>query len=273
MQQHHRFPLAAVPHAQRHLADIDAVQPEAIERAAPTHAIRDEPSCGRRQRRSRVPPRRNGQYMPDQDRRPTSPPRRSSQPSARVVLFTPPCPRHERALFVRGSGPTDLPSPRSPPTAPSCWAMTRSRRAQTAARIWDHAWSSEPSVQQANQLGMVFARLDCAPRWRQRLGELTLPTLVVHRRADRSSRSATARRWPAGSRRAAARPRRHGHRPAGRRGRRGHRRNARPLTPPPDRPAAVGALRLADLDVDNGRFRRWAMHPQPSDRPRRRGRP
>jgi pimeloyl-ACP methyl ester carboxylesterase len=31
---------------------------------------------------------------------------------------------------------------------------------------------------------MVFARLDCAPRWRQRLGELTLPTLVVHGRTD-----------------------------------------------------------------------------------------
>src|SRR6266700_2313850 len=54
----------------------------------------------------------------------------------------------------------------------------------TAARIWDRTPSSEPSVQQANQLGMVFARLDCTPRWRQRLGELTLPTLVVHGRAD-----------------------------------------------------------------------------------------
>src|SRR6266851_5241706 len=54
----------------------------------------------------------------------------------------------------------------------------------TAARIWDRTPSSEPAVQQANQLGMVFARLDCAPRWRQRLGELTLPTLVVHGRAD-----------------------------------------------------------------------------------------
>jgi hypothetical protein len=31
MQQHHRLPLTAVPHAQRYLADIDAVQPEAIE--------------------------------------------------------------------------------------------------------------------------------------------------------------------------------------------------------------------------------------------------
>jgi pimeloyl-ACP methyl ester carboxylesterase len=54
----------------------------------------------------------------------------------------------------------------------------------TAARIWDRTPSGEPSVQQANQLGMVFGRLDCAPRWRQRLGELTLPALVVHGRAD-----------------------------------------------------------------------------------------
>ncbi len=54
----------------------------------------------------------------------------------------------------------------------------------TAARIWDRTPSSESAVQQANQLGMVFARLDCTPRWRERLGELTLPTLVVHGRAD-----------------------------------------------------------------------------------------
>ena len=54
----------------------------------------------------------------------------------------------------------------------------------TAARIWDRTPSTQPSVQQANQLGTVFARLDCAPRWRQRLGELTLPALVVHGRAD-----------------------------------------------------------------------------------------
>ena len=128
-------------------------------------------------------------------------------------------------------------------------------------------------MQQANQLGMVFARLDCAPRWRQRLGELTLPTLVVHGRADPffpvGNGEALADAIPAarllvlddmGT--ALRTPRR-----------RGHRRNARPLTSPPDRPAAVGTLRLADLDVGNERVRRWAMHPQPSDRPRRRGRP
>lgn len=54
----------------------------------------------------------------------------------------------------------------------------------TAARIWDRTPSTEPAVQQANQLGMVFARLDCAPRWRERLGDLALPTLVVHGRND-----------------------------------------------------------------------------------------
>ncbi|MGH3612243.1 MAG: alpha/beta fold hydrolase [Pseudonocardia sp.] len=54
----------------------------------------------------------------------------------------------------------------------------------TAGRIWDRTLSSAPSVHEANQLGMVFARLDCTPRWRERLGDLTLPTLVVHGRAD-----------------------------------------------------------------------------------------
>ncbi|UGT57799.1 alpha/beta fold hydrolase [Nocardia asteroides] len=53
-----------------------------------------------------------------------------------------------------------------------------------AARIWDRTPSSDPAVHQANQLGMVFSRIDCAPRWRERLGELDVPTLVVHGRAD-----------------------------------------------------------------------------------------
>lgn len=54
----------------------------------------------------------------------------------------------------------------------------------TAARIWDRTASSDPAVHEANQLGMVFSRIDCAPRWRERLGELIVPTLVVHGRAD-----------------------------------------------------------------------------------------
>jgi pimeloyl-ACP methyl ester carboxylesterase len=36
----------------------------------------------------------------------------------------------------------------------------------------------------ANQLGMVFAKLNCKPRWRERLPEIEIPTLVVHGRRD-----------------------------------------------------------------------------------------
>lgn len=50
----------------------------------------------------------------------------------------------------------------------------------TAARIWDRTPSPDPAIHRANQSGAVFARLDCAPRWRERLGELDVPVLVVH---------------------------------------------------------------------------------------------
>jgi pimeloyl-ACP methyl ester carboxylesterase len=43
---------------------------------------------------------------------------------------------------------------------------------------------TEPAVHMANQLGMVFSKLDCKPRWRQRLPELAIPALVVHGRHD-----------------------------------------------------------------------------------------
>jgi pimeloyl-ACP methyl ester carboxylesterase len=57
--------------------------------------------------------------------------------------------------------------------------------ARTAAeRIWDRSPGTEPAVQMANQLGTVFARLDCKPRWRERLPELAIPALVVHGRRD-----------------------------------------------------------------------------------------
>jgi pimeloyl-ACP methyl ester carboxylesterase len=54
----------------------------------------------------------------------------------------------------------------------------------TAERIWDRTPGTEPAVQMANQMGMLFARLDCTPRWRERLPELTVPSLVVHGRRD-----------------------------------------------------------------------------------------
>ena len=37
----------------------------------------------------------------------------------------------------------------------------------------------------ANQMGMVFSRPDCKPRWRERLPEIEVPTLVVHGRRNR----------------------------------------------------------------------------------------
>jgi pimeloyl-ACP methyl ester carboxylesterase len=55
----------------------------------------------------------------------------------------------------------------------------------TAERIWDRTPSTEPAVQMANQMGMVFSKLDCKPRWRERLPELAIPVLVVHGRRDR----------------------------------------------------------------------------------------
>ena len=54
----------------------------------------------------------------------------------------------------------------------------------TAERIFDRTPGTEPAVQMANQLGLVFSRLDCKPRWRERLAELAVPTLVVHGRRD-----------------------------------------------------------------------------------------
>jgi pimeloyl-ACP methyl ester carboxylesterase len=54
----------------------------------------------------------------------------------------------------------------------------------TAERIWDRTPSTEPAVQMANQMGLVFSKLDCKPRWREHLSELAIPALVVHGRQD-----------------------------------------------------------------------------------------
>ena len=54
----------------------------------------------------------------------------------------------------------------------------------TAERKWDRTPGTEPEVQMANQLSMVFAKLNCKPRWRERLPELAIPALVVHGRHD-----------------------------------------------------------------------------------------
>jgi pimeloyl-ACP methyl ester carboxylesterase len=54
----------------------------------------------------------------------------------------------------------------------------------TAERIWDRTPGTGSAVQMANQMGIVFAKLDGKPRWRERLPELLTPTLLVHGRHD-----------------------------------------------------------------------------------------
>ncbi|MFC4912670.1 alpha/beta fold hydrolase [Actinomadura gamaensis] len=49
----------------------------------------------------------------------------------------------------------------------------------TAGRIFDRA-EPTPKAQAASHLGIMFAAIDCAPRWRERLREIAVPTLVVH---------------------------------------------------------------------------------------------
>ncbi|MFC9292358.1 alpha/beta hydrolase [Streptomyces sp. NPDC057052] len=49
-----------------------------------------------------------------------------------------------------------------------------------AARIWDRTPGTAPAPCTANQMGTVFSRLDCTPRWRERLAGIEVPTLVVH---------------------------------------------------------------------------------------------
>ena len=54
----------------------------------------------------------------------------------------------------------------------------------TAERVFDRMPSLRSPVEMANQMGMVFTKLGCLPRWRERLPELTIPTLVAHGRRD-----------------------------------------------------------------------------------------
>jgi pimeloyl-ACP methyl ester carboxylesterase len=49
----------------------------------------------------------------------------------------------------------------------------------TAGAIFDRAGSSG-QAQRASHIGTMFAAIDCRPRWRERLGDITAPTLVIH---------------------------------------------------------------------------------------------
>jgi pimeloyl-ACP methyl ester carboxylesterase len=55
----------------------------------------------------------------------------------------------------------------------------RARAAAVLDRSGPHPKSARNSL-----MGTVFAHLDCTPRWRERLPQITAPTLVVHGAAD-----------------------------------------------------------------------------------------
>ncbi|AXK37122.1 alpha/beta hydrolase [Streptomyces armeniacus] len=61
---------------------------------------------------------------------------------------------------------------------------------EDAGRIYDRTVAAAPpgavprKIHPANQIASTFAALDSGDRWRERLGELTVPTLVVHGEED-----------------------------------------------------------------------------------------
>ncbi|MCP2323981.1 pimeloyl-ACP methyl ester carboxylesterase [Hamadaea flava] len=52
-----------------------------------------------------------------------------------------------------------------------------------AGSVFDRAGRTA-EAQRASHLGTMFAAIDCRPRWRERLGEITAPTLVIHGEED-----------------------------------------------------------------------------------------
>ncbi|NUP47874.1 MAG: alpha/beta hydrolase [Catenulispora sp.] len=52
-----------------------------------------------------------------------------------------------------------------------------------AGAVFDRAGRTAPA-QRASHVGTMFAAIDCRPRWRERLGGLSAPTLVIHGEED-----------------------------------------------------------------------------------------
>ena len=64
-----------------------------------------------------------------------------------------------------------------------------------AAGILDRS-GPDPASARNGLLSMVFSKLDCTPRWRERLPEITAPHWWCTAQQTRSSRWAMRRRWP-----------------------------------------------------------------------------
>ncbi len=65
-------------------------------------------------------------------------------------------------------------------------AFDEAEARENIERIYDRTpGASDPGkAQRANQMSAVFATLDSGERWRERLGGVTAPTLVVHGEDD-----------------------------------------------------------------------------------------
>ena len=71
-----------------------------------------------------------------------------------------------------------------PPQARRSSATTRPRHAQPPRASGTERRAPSPRYRWRTSMGMVFAKLNCKPRWRERLSEIAIPTLVVHGRRD-----------------------------------------------------------------------------------------
>jgi hypothetical protein len=76
--------------------------------------------------------------------------------------------------------------------------MARDRPARAvpaAGSVFDRP-DRTAKAQRASHLGSMFAAIDCQPRWRGRLGEITVPTLLVPADKDPNGRTWwTRNRW------------------------------------------------------------------------------
>jgi pimeloyl-ACP methyl ester carboxylesterase len=55
---------------------------------------------------------------------------------------------------------------------------------ERVGRIFDRVAGAPAEVQRSNHLGTAFAAMDSGDRWRERLGEIAVPALVVHGEDD-----------------------------------------------------------------------------------------
>ena len=93
-------------------------------------------------------------------------------------------------LRQRSTGRLDLPARRSWTMRAAARVLNPARGSSSPLRLRVHGVGASRSLLSAPGIGAhgllsaMFSKLDCTPRWRERLPEITAPTLVVHGAAD-----------------------------------------------------------------------------------------